>query len=110
MFGAAPANPDERLDQQNMDQANTEQSGEHASELTHNGALVERIDNLNLDTDTETLMPSLRRRASVGSQTESANGAIERVRRNWAERQKSAVYSKLVSPRAYLGTNRADFS
>ena len=43
----------------------SEQSGEHAAELTLNTALDEPIDNLNIDTDTETLMPSPQRRNSV---------------------------------------------
>ena len=42
-----------------------EQSGEHVAELTPNAALLDPIGGLNIDTDTETLVPSPTRRASV---------------------------------------------
>ena len=46
-----------------------EQSGEHAAELTPNAALFDPIGGLTIDTDTETLVPSPTRRASVGAAT-----------------------------------------
>ena len=56
---AAPASPVESPDEMLC----TEQSSEHPTELTPLVAPVERVDSLNLDTDTETLVSSPRRRA-----------------------------------------------
>ena len=48
------------------------QSGEHAAELTPNTALVDPIEDLTIDTDTETVVPSPTRRASVSAASPSA--------------------------------------
>ena len=45
------------------------QSGEHAADLTPNAALIEPVDGLTIDTNTENLVSSHRRRASVGEDT-----------------------------------------
>ena len=49
-----------------------EQSGEHAGALTLNAALLDPIGGSTIDTDTETLVPSPARRASVGAATPPA--------------------------------------
>ena len=55
--------PDDAVElSERVDQPMTaDQSGEHAAELTPNAALVEPIDGLTLDTDTETLVSSPKR-------------------------------------------------
>ena len=49
------------------------QSGEQAAELTPDAALVDPIESLTLDTDTETVVPSPIRRASVSAASPSAD-------------------------------------